>query len=221
MTILPKRRSTVDSSGFNPKVVLPYELRIGDFQHAMGDVYDFFADVNQLLQKKGLKRLDDMARPAMLSGFISDMLTASLARFSRSLVENNHFNGHPDLIVRGVYAKDAVKSGTEGIEIKTTLKKGGAVDAHGARDQWLCVFVYTVDKKSEPASKRLPMRFLEVYLGHVTEKDFRENPRGKLGTRTATLDASGLAKWRRNWVYRDPGCVAAPPTKTKSRSKKR
>ena len=221
MTTPPKMRSTVDPSGFNQDAMLPYELRISDFQHAMDDVYDFFADVNQLLQTKGLKRLDDMARPAMLSGFISDMLTASLARFSRSLVENNHFNGHPDLIVRGVYAKDAVKAGTEGVEIKTTLKKGGAVDAHGARDQWLCVFVYTVDKKSEPASTRLPMRFIEVYLGYVTEKDFRENSRGKLGTRTATLDARGLEKWRRNWVYRDPGCVAGPSAKTKSRPKKR
>ncbi len=57
MTTPPKMRSTVDPSGFNQDAMLPYELRISDFQHAMDDVYDFFADVNQLLQTKGLKRL--------------------------------------------------------------------------------------------------------------------------------------------------------------------
>ncbi len=70
------------------------------------------------------------------------MLTASLASHSRSLVENGHHNGHPDLVVKGIYEDDSVKSGSEGVEIKTTLKKGGAVDTHGARDQWFCVFVY-------------------------------------------------------------------------------
>ncbi len=47
-----------------------------------------------------------------------------------------------DLVVKGVYPNDAVKAGTEGVEIKTTRKSGGAVDTHGARDQWMAVFVY-------------------------------------------------------------------------------
>jgi hypothetical protein len=46
------------------------------------------------------------------------------------------------------------------------------------------------------------MRFVEVYLAHVEEKDFRKNPRGELGTRTATLDRKGIQKLRDNWVYR-------------------
>ncbi|MDE0346435.1 MAG: hypothetical protein OXI66_11760 [Boseongicola sp.] len=33
--------------------------------------------------------------------------------------------------------------------------------------------------------------------------DFRKNPRGELGTRTATLDRYGIAKLRKNWVYLD------------------
>ncbi len=32
--------------------------------------------------------------------------------------------------------------------------------------------------------------------------DFRRNERGELGTRTATLDARGIAKLRANWLYR-------------------
>jgi hypothetical protein len=64
----------------------------------MQDVYDFFYDVNVLLTGKGLQRLDDMLRPAIMSGLLSDMLTASLAKHSRTLVQNRFFNGHPDLV---------------------------------------------------------------------------------------------------------------------------
>jgi len=193
---------TVDITKFNPHAVLPYELRLLDFQTAMQDVYDFFRDVNALLTKKGLRRLDDMLRPAIMSGVLSDMLTASLASHARVLTENRFFNGHPDLVVQGVYVDNSVKAGTEGVEIKTTRKPGGAVDTHGAREQWMCVFVYDVDTISEPASERRPMRFTEAYLGRVTVDDFRRNPRGELGTRTATLHKEGIQKLRRNWVYK-------------------
>ena len=137
-----------------------------------------------------------------MSGLRSDMLSASLAKHSRVLRENRFFNGHPDLVVQGVYPADAVMAGTEGVEVKTTRKAGGAVDTHGAREQWMCVFVYGVDTTSEPAINRHPMTFTEVYLGHVTVEDFRRNPRGELGTRTATLHRAGILKLRQNWVYR-------------------
>lgn len=199
-----RTRAVIDRSKFNPNAELPYSLRLLDFEQAMQDIYDFFDDVNGLLAGKNLHRLDDMMRPAAMSGIISDMVTASLAKFSRSLVENQHFNGHPDLIPRGMYANDSVKSGADGVEIKSTVKKGGAVDTHGARNQWMCVFVYEVDTKTEPAQDRAPMRFVEVYIGQVTEEDFRSNARGKLGTRTATLHKEGILKLRKNWVYLDP-----------------
>lgn len=195
-------RSTVDVSRFNGSAVLPYELRLQDFHMAMQDVYDFFHDVNSHLIAKGLQRLDDMLRPAIMSGVLSDMLTASLAKHSRVLTENRYFNGHPDLIVQGVYSGNAVKAGTDGVEIKTTRKSGGAVDTHGAREQWMCVFVYDVDAESEPAIDRHPMAFTEIYLGYVTIEDFRRNPRGELGTRTATLHKDGIQKLRENWIYR-------------------
>ena len=46
------------------------------------------------------------------------------------------------------------------------------------------------------------MAFTEVYLGLVTVDDFRKNPRGELGTRTATLHKDGILKLRENWLYR-------------------
>jgi hypothetical protein len=194
-------RNTVVTSKLNAAAELPYELRLMDFAMAMQDVYDFFFDVNSHLGGKGLQRLDEMLRPAIMSGVLSDMLAASLAKHSRVLTENRYFNGHPDLVVNGVYPGNAVKAGDEGVEVKTTRKGGGAVDTHGARDQWLCVFVYRVDTETEPARGRAPMTFTEIYLGRVTVKDFRRNPRGELGTRTATLHRDGLAKLRDNWVY--------------------
>jgi hypothetical protein len=210
-------KAIVDKTAFNPSPTLPFQLRVTDFEVAMQDVYDFFEDVNALLSGRGLQRLDDMMRPAALSGMLSDMITASLAKFSRALVENKHFNGHPDLIVRGKYANDAVASGVFGVEIKSTRKTGGAVDTHGARDQWMCVFVYTVDNETEPASARSPMKFTEVYLGKVLSSDFRSNGRGDLGTRTATLHKLGIKKLRADWIYKIP--VPPKPKKTASKPK--
>lgn len=187
---------------FNDRAVLPYELRLEDFKIALQDVYDFFYDVNSRLISKGLKRLDDMLRPAIMSGLLSDMIAASLGKHSRTLVQNNHFNGHPDLIVNGVYPGNAVAAGKDGVEIKTTRKSGGAVDTHGARNQWMSVFVYDVDNATEPAVDRRPMTFTELYIAQVTVEDFRRNPRGELGTRTATLHRQGIQKLRGNWVYK-------------------
>lgn len=196
------QRNTLDPTKFNRDATLPFELRLDDFKAAAQDVYDFFHDVNGSLVARGLDRLDDMLRPAIMSGVLSDMLTASLAKHARALTVNGYFNGHPDLVVKGVYPDNAVKAGEQGVEIKTTRKAGGAVDTHGARRQWMCVFVYEVDNTTEPARERRPMAFTEIYLGEVDVEDFRRNARGELGTRTATLHAQGIAKLRRCWVYR-------------------
>jgi hypothetical protein len=200
---MPVLRQTVKPDRFNPDLAYPYELRPDDLRAAMQDVYDFLFDVNTMLVGRGLKRFDDMMRPAALSGMLSDMLTASLAQHSRVLTENGFHNGHPDLIVQGQYANNAVKSGSKGVEVKATRKWGGAVDTHGAREQWMCVFVYRVDSKTQPAVDRAALRFTEVYLGHVTTEDFRRNDWGELGTRTATLDRDGIAKLRASWAYLD------------------
>jgi len=199
---MPVFRNRLDSAKFNTEISLPFQLRLEDFRSAMQDVYDFFFDVNSNLVTKGLDRLDDMLRPAIMSGLLSDMLTASLAKHSRTLTVNTYFNGHPDLVVRGHYAGNAAKAGEQGVEIKTTRKQGGAVDTHGARNQWMCVFVYAVDNEAEPAIDRVPLAFTEVYLGEVRIEDFRKNARSELGTRTATLHADGIAKLRKNWIYR-------------------
>ncbi len=199
---MPLKKQVLDLSAFNAKATLPFSLRLKDFEIAMQDVYDFFHDVNGTLLSKGLHRMDDMLRPAAMSGMISDMLTASMAKHARVLVENEHFNGHPDLVVQGRYPNNSVAAGSDGVEIKSTRKPGGAVDTHGARNQWMCVFVYRTDHDSEPAVSRDPMKFTEVYLAKVKIADFRNNARsGNIGTRTSTLSGTGVKKLRSNWIY--------------------
>ena len=207
-------RAEVDRSRFNPDLALPYNLRASDFAGAMQDIYDFFYDVNRYLLDNNLQRLEDMLRPANLSGTLSDMLTDALAKHSRSLTPNLYHNGHPDLIVRDRYPGNRVKAGEDGVEVKSTRKVGGAVDTHGARNQTLATFVYTIDNdRAKPAQERDPLRIREIYCGTVTEADFRSNSRGRLGTRTATLDKEGIARFRQSWVYMDvPTKVAARTT---------
>ena len=202
MNLLRVPRSVVDMNALNGDLELPYSLRLQDFHMAMQDVYDFLYDVDSNLVARSLPRFESMLRPAILSGILSDLLTSNLARHSRSLTENDYFNGHPDLIVEGIYPGDAVKSSDEGVEVKCTRKRGGAVDTHGARAQWMCVFVYRVDAETEPASARRALEFTEVYLARVKVEDFRKNPRGELGTRTATLHREGVRKLREGWLYR-------------------
>jgi len=200
---MPVVRATPDPAKFNAEAALPFGLRVDDFRLAMQDVHDFLFDVNNFLLGRGLERLDDTLRAANMSGMLSDMLTSSLAKHSRSLVVNAYHNGHPDLLVKGQYANNSVRAGEQGIEVKSTRKKGGAVDTHGGRNQWMCVFVHRVDNATEPATDREPMRFTEVYLGEVKVDEFRRNERGNLGTRTSTLDAAGVARLRTSWVYLD------------------
>ena len=168
----------------------------------MQDAYDLLCDLNSALVGRDLARLEETVRPAIFSGIMSDALTAAMARHSRVLTENRYHNGHPDLIPAGRYPNDAVSAGSDGIEVKATKGRGG-VDTHGARDAWLLVFRYHVDSETEPLVARAPTRFVEALLAHLTVADFRRNPRGELGTRTASPNKQGLAKLRANWIYRE------------------
>lgn len=157
---MPIVRESPDMSKFSVKIRLP--LRREDFACRMS----FFFDVNSQLHAKGIRHFDDMLRPAAMSGLISDMMTASMARHAHALVENR--NGHPDLIVDGVYADNSVKAGEQGVEVKSTRKTGGAVDAHGARAQ----FVYRVNNETDPAMDRAPVKLTEIYLGRTAGRTF-------------------------------------------------
>ena len=81
-----KQGVNIDWSRFNESLELPYSLRLVDFQIAMQDVYDLFRDINGLLLDRGLNRLEETFRPAAMSGYVSDLLTASLSNHARPMV---------------------------------------------------------------------------------------------------------------------------------------
>ena len=72
-SLMPLRRNHLNPAFFNVEAKLPFELRLKDFDMAMQDVYDFFYDVNRGLVGRGLLRLDDMLRPAIMSGLLSGL----------------------------------------------------------------------------------------------------------------------------------------------------
>src|ERR1700738_5350322 len=98
---MPAKRNRPKRDCFNRDASPPFQLRLEDFELAMQDVYDLFNDVNTGLLEKGLERLDDFVRPAIMSGFLSDLLTASVAKHSRTLTLNNSFNGYSPPIWEG------------------------------------------------------------------------------------------------------------------------
>ena len=50
---MPLKKQALDSAAFNQDAILPFSLRLKDFEIAMQDVYDFFFDVNMMLLAKG------------------------------------------------------------------------------------------------------------------------------------------------------------------------
>ena len=64
-----------------------------------------------------------MLRPAALSGLLSDMLTASLAKHARTLTANRFHNGHPDLI-QGIYPNNGPVRGRRGGDQIYTESRG-------------------------------------------------------------------------------------------------
>ena len=61
---MPVVRQTPDPSKLDREAKLPRMLKLEEFGLVMRDIHDFFFDVNGYLSDRGLKRLDDVLRPA-------------------------------------------------------------------------------------------------------------------------------------------------------------
>lgn len=199
----------VNDAFFNPRLadnpcVSRYNLRKADFANTMTDIYEFMGDLNVMSVERGWGRFEDMLQLQALSNVLSNLLNSTMAKHSRELVVNTLPNGHPDLIRTGIYPNNLVAEAEDGVEMKATRNTGAAVDMHSAREQDLCTFVYQVDERRDdpgvPIAERQPLTFTGIFLGHVTEEDYRHNERGERGTRTATLSKDGLSSYRRSWV---------------------
>ena len=72
------RRNQLDPDKMNREAVLPFQLRLDARRFRAGNAghLRFFLRRDVRLVERGLERLDDMLRPAIMSGLLSDMLTA-------------------------------------------------------------------------------------------------------------------------------------------------
>ena len=145
--------------------------------------------------------------PAAFSGFVSRSIVDRIARLSRGLVKNEHHNGYPDLLPRGVYPGEAVQHGTRGgLEVKASRDSSGW-QAHGPRAGWFLVVQFDLDQEESKALQdREPTKVLAVMLAELAEDDWSWAParEGSIRSGTASVKPTGAVKLRAGAAWVDP-----------------
>ncbi len=100
-------------------VVLPYALKVKEIEQAVAETYRLFHGLNDFLENSGFRPLEELLLGNSLSGMISEFLVKNIARAAETLEAN------PDLLPKGHYASNLVLKGDEGIEIKSSIRRGG------------------------------------------------------------------------------------------------
>lgn len=195
---------------FNSKVVLPYGLRLGEIKSTLEDTHRFVHSLNQMLYQQIGQRIEDVLMSATFSGMLSEFIVRQLSEHGASLTRNLYHNGHPDLIPANRYPGNAVQYGHEGIEIKTSRYASGW---QGHNPEKICLMVFRYDndpykpeRDPRPLEQRSPFQIVEVLAAELEKSDWSAQGRGSGSRRTptASIIASGTAKLRANWVYRNP-----------------
>jgi len=196
---------------FNRQVNLPYGLRIEEIREAMLEVYEVLHDINRILFERSGSRLEDTILGNSLSGIISELLVKTIAEKSTSLIRNEKVGGHPDLLPVGYYDSSEVLHGNDGIEIKSSIQKGGW-QGHNPEDAWIMVFRYQVDTGTLPIENREPTRFIQVLIAELEKEDWSFSGRRGTSRRTptASITRTGMHKLRSNPVYQEPEAIVNP-----------
>ena len=197
------RSTQLDLRYVNRSVRLPYGLRVDEVEKAASETYRLFHGLNDFLEGNGFRPLEELLLGNSLSGIISEFLVKNIARASAVLEANMKVGGHPDPLPTGHYASNLVLRGDEGVEVKSSIQRGGW-QGHNAEDCWLLVFRYAIGKqnKGEP----IPLTFLEILCAKLELADWSFS--GRKGdsrrTPTASITSSGVEKLRSNFLYRLP-----------------
>jgi hypothetical protein len=206
-------------AGFNRGAIMPYGLTTKHIAAAMNDFLQFLRLVNTSLHAEKIPRLESIMMSANFSSLVGEFMNAGIPKYCKTLVKNKHFNGHPDMIPKGMFPSDRAQHATEGIEIKASRYEKGW-QGHNPEDTWLMVFIYdsnrTVDYEAHPK----PFQFLGVVGERLIKTDWLFSGRSDTSRRTitATVTPSGYAKMSANWIYRTPKLNQTP--KNPARSKK-
>jgi len=199
-----ERPTELDPKYINPKVILPYGLTVDEVKKAVSETYRLYNGVNDFLTTSGFRPLEELLLGNSLSGILSEFLVKNIARASDSLVANLKVGGHPDLLPKGCYSSNLILKGKEGIEVKSSIRRGGW-QGHNPEKCWLMVFRYVRGKQND--GKVEPLRFVEILCAKLTKKDWTFSGRRGASRRTptASITTSGVEKLRKNFIYRLPG----------------
>jgi len=198
------RPTQLDPQYVNRRVVLPYDLRVQEVERAIAETYRLFHGLNDFLLRGGFLPLEELLLGNSLSGIISEFLVKNIARASETLEANIKVGGHPDLLPKGHYSSNLVLKGDEGIEVKSSIQRGGW-QGHNPEECWLMVFRYMIGEQDKGES--VPLTFVEILCAKLERSDWsfsgRKGPSRR--TSTASIMASGVEKLRSSFVYRLPG----------------
>lgn len=141
--------------------------------------------------------------PANFSSIVGEFLGMTIPRYCPTLARNRFHNGHPDLIPDAVYPGNAIQYASEGIEIKASRRSSGW-QGHNPESVWLLLFHFESNSASELRPIARPFQFKGVYAAKLDREDWSFSGRSETSRRTitASVNASGVAKMKRNWVYR-------------------
>lgn len=198
------RPTRLDSRYINWQAVMPYGLTVSEVEGAVVETYRLFHGLNDYLIGAGFQPLEVLLLGNSLSGIVSEFLVKNIARASAALEVNLKVGGHPDLLPKGYYASNLVLKGSEGIEVKASIQKGGW-QGHNPEDCWLMVFRYIVGEQG--SGELVPLTFVEILCARLTKSDWSFSGRKGASRRTptASITATGIEKLRSNFVYRLPG----------------
>ncbi|MCZ6675752.1 MAG: hypothetical protein O7E52_00730 [Candidatus Poribacteria bacterium] len=198
------RPTRLASRYINRHVDLPYGLKVDEVEEAVAETYRLFHGINDYLIGDRFRPLEELLLGNSLSGLISEFLVKNIARVSATLEANLKVGGHPDLLPKGYYTSDAILKGDEGIEIKSSIQKGGW-QGHNPEACWILVFRYTVGRQNNGKSQ--PLTFIEILCAKLLATDWSFSGRkgSSRRTPTASITRSGVEKLRANFLYRVPG----------------
>jgi hypothetical protein len=195
------------ANGFNPKAVIPYGCTVEHLRQAMQDFLDFLGFINTQLYTKQIPRFESFLMPANFSSMVGEFIIAAIPKYCPTVMKNAYHNGHPDLLPKGIFAKDSMLHANQGIEVKGSryLK---AWQGHNAEACFLMVVVFDSSRPTDSAKEVVPVpfSFVKVVGAQLTKHDWKFSGRSETSRRTITASVTdtGFAKMETNWMYRDP-----------------
>ena len=198
------RPTHLDITYVNRRVQLPYGLQVSEVERGVAETYRLFHGLNDFLIQGGFRPLEELLLGNSLSGIISEFLVKNVALASQAMEANMKVGGHPDLLPKGHYSSNLVLKGDEGIEVKSSIQRGGW-QGHNPEDCWLMVFRYAIGQQDN--GETVPLTFLEILCAKLVRTDWSFSGRKGASRRTptASITSTGVEKLRSNFLYRLPG----------------